>query len=429
VIALDLFAGTGWGVALQQLGIEELGVDNAPEVIATRKAAEMTTIYADVWDGLIGDDAPYLDYDMLIASPPCQTFSLAGKGSGRKSLSDVLSAIDQRLYRDPQKLHDLGEIMDPRTALVLAPLAQVYRDRPRLVIFEQVTQVRPVWEACAAVMRMGGYSVATGILNSEQYGVPQTRRRAILVARNDGIEAKMPTPTHSRYHAGNPSKLDPGVKKWVTMAEALGWGMTERPYLTVASGTEAGGGTDPAALGGSGARRTVLGEREAGRWMFAGAGATAQETSGQRPRELDEPAHTITTKQTAVFRPDRGLKTAEQQPEKWGDDLNKPMEGRSRPTVSGASEGGLEVWATRPATTIMAGSDVVAGPGWSDPVAGGVPRQKRPGSLRVSADEAAILQSFPHGFPFQGNKGRVFRQIGNAVPPLMAKAIIEELTR
>lgn len=36
MIALDLFAGTGWGVACQALGIEEYGVEIMPEAIATR---------------------------------------------------------------------------------------------------------------------------------------------------------------------------------------------------------------------------------------------------------------------------------------------------------------------------------------------------------------------------------------------------------
>jgi DNA (cytosine-5)-methyltransferase 1 len=54
-------------------------------------------------------------------------------------------------------------------------------------------------------------------------------------------------------------------------------------------------------------------------------------------------------------------------------------------------------------------------------------RQARPISVR----EAARLQSFPDGFVFSGTMNPAFRQIGNAVPPLMAlgiaKAIVTSL--
>lgn len=44
-----------------------------------------------------------------------------------------------------------------------------------------------------------------------------------------------------------------------------GWGMTERPYPAVVSGTAAGG-PDPQYVGGSGARAMIAAERAEGRW-------------------------------------------------------------------------------------------------------------------------------------------------------------------
>ena len=45
----------------------------------------------------------------------------------------------------------------------------------------------------------------------------------------------------------------------------------------------------------------------------------------------------------------------------------------------------------------------------------------------ISVREAARLQSFPDGFMFQCNMGDAFKQIGNAVPPLLAKGIAVQL--
>jgi DNA (cytosine-5)-methyltransferase 1 len=47
----------------------------------------------------------------------------------------------------------------------------------------------------------------------------------------------------------------------------------------------------------------------------------------------------------------------------------------------------------------------------------------------ISVREAARLQSFPDGFVFAGSMNAAFRQIGNAVPPLMVKAIAAEMMK
>jgi DNA (cytosine-5)-methyltransferase 1 len=86
---------------------------------------------------------------------------------------------------------------------------------------------------------------------------------------------------------------------------------------------------------------------------------------------------------------------------------------------------------TRPATTI-AGDPRVWAPGHkinADDIAHGRTGQDRAGSnaIRVTINQAAALQGFPPGYVFKGSKTAQFQQVGNAVPPALAKAIVGAL--
>jgi DNA (cytosine-5)-methyltransferase 1 len=62
--------------------------------------------------------------------------------------------------------------------------------------------------------------------------------------------------------------------------------------------------------------------------------------------------------------------------------------------------------------------------------AGGAPRAGRvPGARRITVEESALLQTFPRGMHFAGPRSSCYRQIGNAVPPLLAQAVGDELLR
>ncbi len=413
-IAVDHFAGTGWGVACQRIGIREFGAEKMPAAIRTRSANGMRTIYRDVWSGLFH---PWLvpPHRMYIASPPCTTFSLAGTGEGRRSLDDVMQAIDDRRFTDPMRLVELGEMLDPRTALVLTPLAHIWAHRPELVALEQVPPVLPVWQAVGRVLRSMGYSVWAGILRSEMFGVPQTRRRAILMARSDGKVAP-PIPTHSRYYSSEPGRIDPGVRRWVSMAEALGWGMTAAPSYTITSGGAETGGYEPFPKG---ARDGMAAAAAAGEWseLTVETGQNSRTTTGavRYEKSVTVPAPTVTGQvKSWVYRSGSRTRAAVR-------DLDAPA-----PTVLFGKSANEVVWMNRPATTIGA-DDRVAGPGRSEFVKGGTSRQDRPGTVRVTVDEAAALQSYPPGFEWRGSKSKRFLQIGNAVPPLLATAILSAL--
>jgi DNA (cytosine-5)-methyltransferase 1 len=186
------------------------------------------------------------------------------------------------------------------------------------------------------------------VLSAERFGVPQVRKRAVLVAsrcRNAGP----PAPTHRGWDARRrqvaPDDLF-GLRPFVTMAEALGW---DDPDVVL---------------------RTPMMDR-------------AYDASV--PRTLDQPAPTLLFGHAAA---------------QWAWERPSTIVGSFRP-------------------------EVVAAPGYRKP--GDPPRQNTPGSVEVTLEQAATLQSFPDGYPWQGSKGKRFQQVGNAVPPLLAEAILGSL--
>lgn len=390
LIADDLFAGAGgWDLGAAALGIEARGIEIMPEARATREAAGLITIHDDVWtfwpDGRAAGE---------IASPPCPTFSTAGKGTGRRALDSVLCAIDDGAYRDLEQLREYPvSDDDDRTRLVLTPLHFATQHEYEWLAWEQVPTVLPIWEACAAVLRADGWNVWTGIVYAEQYGVAQTRKRAkLLASRRHRVER--PAPTHSRYYSHDPGRLDLGVRKWVSMAEAFGCAEDFRVISNY------GTGGDPRARGvrtGDQPAATVTSKVDRNRieWRFAGAGQTSEQTSGQIPRDLDQPAHTITGKATAAW------------------------------VLRGSNAAHTAIRSTdRPAPTMLFGhcsNDVrwypagITKRGVAETAAG-----RNPDSVRVTVSEAGILQSFSADYPWQGTQSKQYLQAGNAVPPLMA---------
>jgi DNA (cytosine-5)-methyltransferase 1 len=186
---LDLFAGPGgWSLGLRALGLADVGVEFDKVTCDTREALGLQTIHADVRD--VPVDA-WRQIDGLIASPPCQSFSKAGKQLG---------------------------LADERGQLVWQPRRFIETHLPRWVAFEEVPDVLPIWREYQRWMESVGYSVWTGLLNAADYGVPQSRTRAFLLARSDGV-ALPPEPTHAENP--HPSLFGETLRPWVTMAEAL----------------------------------------------------------------------------------------------------------------------------------------------------------------------------------------------------------------
>lgn len=220
--ALDTFAGAGgWDLAARPLGWEIDRVENWAPANATARAAGFgDPVALDVRDFHTEPGK----YDLHISSPSCKKWSPAGDGSGRSSLTVVLQAI--RAMADG-RVPDLSGL-DPDAALILEPFRLVLEGMPRAIAWEQSDRCIKVWQHCAHELREMGYAVWTGVVDAAYFGVPQNRKRAVLLARRDAGTVTGPFPTHGI-----------NAVRWATMGEALGW--PDNTYIVSNYGT----GGDP----------------------------------------------------------------------------------------------------------------------------------------------------------------------------------------
>ncbi|WP_085998400.1 DNA cytosine methyltransferase [Rhodococcus sp. JVH1] len=242
---VDLFAGPGGlDVAAHWLGIPVHGVEWDADACATRRAAGLSTEEGDVRS--VGPrDFP--DATVLAGGPPCQTYTLAGSGTGRRALDEVLSFVKQ-MAAGFDIASSVARLEDERTGLVLQPLRWVLEAHELgipydAVVLEQVPAVLPVWEAVGEALEGLGYKVDCGVLRTEEFGVPQTRRRAILIANRHDAPS-LPVPTHREYRKGIPRLAGDQTRlAWETMGTALD---RREPFVVISN---YGSGGDPKARG------------------------------------------------------------------------------------------------------------------------------------------------------------------------------------
>lgn len=171
VTTLDLFAGPGgWGL--------HEGIEIDQDVCATRRAAGLPTIQADV-SRIQPSAVPRREG--IVASAPCPPFSTGGPAAGRKDLELIrelmsIMAEGQDLRREYRQ-----EAADPRSVLSVEPLRWVLAHKPDWTAWEQVPGALPLWEHAADLLVAAGYNVWVGLLDAADYGVPQNRKRAILM--------------------------------------------------------------------------------------------------------------------------------------------------------------------------------------------------------------------------------------------------------
>ena len=245
---------------------------------------------------------------------------------------------------------------------------------PAVVIFENVKGLtfakhRAYLSGILASVRALGYTLDHKVLNCADYGVPQTRERFICVARRDGGRITWPVVTHTET-AGM------FTEPWVSMADALGWAGD----VQVTAGRDANATVRSA----SKPAPTVLGRKDPNAWTW-----------------LDR--RTNSTYGGGEVGPTAPVST-------------------DRPSPAVVTSNGQWLWVhQRPATSIN-GDCRVSAPGRHDPEVSG---SQQADAIRVSIDELAILQGFPKGWVWCGNKTEQARQVGNAVPARLAQVVAQ----
>lgn len=290
--AVDLFCGAG-GLSLgfRTEGFAVCGIDNNSDALATYAENLGSAISAD-----LKGDIELPRADVIISGPPCQPWSRAGKGLG---------------------------VQDEREGLLVVERA-IADLKPSAVVIENVPDLRKrgqqYLDDFELRLEADGYAVSEALLNAADYGVPQNRRRIVIMGILDEEPLGPPPTRATRVTAG---QAIPGTW-WREPAESKLLSESMNAYV-----------------------------------------ARYEEASGCRqPRDLhlDRPARTLTVR-----------------------------------NLAGATGDMMRV-------------------------------RLRDGRRRtLTVREAARLQSFPDWFRFQGTRRSQLEQIGNAAPPLLARAIAERV--
>lgn len=192
---IDLFAGCG-GMTAGFLATERFEVVKAVESnpdAAHTYAANFGEDHLHI--GLIEDIREFGEAEVIVGGPPCQGFSPLN----RQREATLSRDLWREYWRALQKA------------------------RPAAFVMENVPELLPSREFAefSKLAKRAGYRLRADILNAADFGVPQRRRRAIVIGVLDlggDLEVPWPTITHSDP-ARNP--LEFGQRPWVTVRTAF----------------------------------------------------------------------------------------------------------------------------------------------------------------------------------------------------------------
>ena len=458
---LDMFSGCG-GLSLGFLaaGFDIVAaIDNDPDAARSHginfhdgterhtKARDASTL-PEVLSEDLGLGPVVEAFDVIVGGPPCQAFARVGRPKLRE--------IDA---------HPQAFLHDPRAQLFLEWLHYVENCQPLAVLMENVPDVlnhggQNIAEETCEVLEDKGYICAYTLLNASFYGVPQMRERMFLIGYRKEIAHRVsfPKPTHwvklplgyegsravalkmlrrndlfgGAYDYVDPPEPQNDLPPAITAEEAIGdlppiYARTQLKEGTLLRGAR---------------RFDSPVNYEPQRPVSSYASLMKNWRGFEAPNALYDHVIRYLPRDFELF---ARMSHGDQYPEAYrhahdmfeerlmskrqaGNPLcpgSTEYEQLKRESIPPYDVGKFpnkwrKMWPDKPARTLMAhlGKDSYSHIHYDSTQA-----------RTVSVREAARLQSFPDGFRFSGTMNPAFRQIGNAVPPLLAKALAEEMIK
>ena len=362
-VVLDLFCGAGG----MSLGFEMagycvgLGVEKEELPYRTHSHNFGGRCYlgdirdiSDPWAFVQEHDLEHIN--VIIGGPPCQGFSRVGRGKLRSLKNDHTFIHDPRNQYYKEFIRFVEALQPLYFVMENVPDMQYYVDGEGLLLEKALHRFREL-----------GYTVDWQVLQADQHGVPQTRRRLFVIGTRPGKKIVWPVKTHE----GDP------VTVWQAISDlpivSHGHRQDEIPY------------------------EPRCGQNEYQLLSRQGACDVLHNHQTRWHNEQDLAAFAwLREGGKYVELPDRY--------KRYRDDIFKDKY--------------WKLYRDRPSWTIEAhiGKDTYR---HIYPSCEGEPEPPR----TISVREAARLQSFPDRFRFIGPFTRQFHQVGNAVPPLLAESV------
>lgn len=396
---VDLFAGAGgFGLGFALAGCEvtcSLEMDQWATDTLRANYPDMTVIQGDIRNYQTFADiraaTPNLP-DIIIGGPPCQGFSIAGPAQ-----------------KDPK---------DPRNSLFKNFACWVEYLQPQIFVMENVKGIlsrrnanrERVIDIIGQTFRQLGYSVEVWLLNAAEYGVPQTRQRVFIVGNRLGVAKIEPPP---KTHTISKPKAN---TQQLSLFDAPSSCVTLSPALTLWDAI------------------SDLPELQAGQGEEQQPYISNAQTEYQHSLRKEQPVlynHVAMRHSKRLVERFKHIGWGESSSNVPKEHMPRTRSGNGKLSKRAYDQNNRRLHPYKPSHTIAASfyANFVH------------PFQHR----NITAREGARIQSFPDWYRFMGKKtivshkllqreGRIkekhlcqYNQIGNAVPPLLAKAIAEHL--